>query len=449
MTAGTGKTPTLKRGGMKRGLAGGVRREVGAEERAALAALRPDARTQALLDTLGTGPDSGTREPVKSDATDSADVAATARNRKRVKTTADPVADIDNGSLGHDNRSESDRAPAAPEAATATEVQGSARVAEVIPVDAIAPSPHQARRFFGDIDGLAQSILETGLQHPILVRRNEASAATPYVLVFGERRHRAFGRLQGHEDSAVRARHRSIPAFVLETDELSDARLAVLTAEENAQRAELTAWELARNVVGLKAILDDEEGRSITFEQLGRHFNLQAGSTNEYYTIGAAFPDAVLREAGLARGDDMDWERVSLLRKQRLLSIAKKPSDERVPLLRAYARLDGRRRVRGTGPRFTVDQLRTQGGFTLKIEKPMTTASYTRTQGQSFLRDLEPALALLAEVAGEGRAAFKPESPNLPGTYVILRDRPDRLTPDERRQALGLLDALRAELEER
>src|SRR5690606_12657744 len=91
--------------------------------------------------------------------------------------------------------------PAAPSAAPrAVASRGSARVAESILVEEIAPSPHQARRYFGDIDGLAQSILETGLQHPILVRRNADGAATPYVLVFGERRHRAFGRLQGHED---------------------------------------------------------------------------------------------------------------------------------------------------------------------------------------------------------------------------------------------------------
>lgn len=457
------KAPALKRGGMKRGLAGGVRREVGAEERAALAALRPDARTQALLDTLGDGTlgDGAVRGATATTADRGTPPIATEpappKSRKRSATSTPDSGIVDGGAArdtrasheppSHDTGAEKEQA--APSAAPrAIASRGSARVAESILVEEIAPSPHQARRFFGDIDGLAQSILETGLQHPILVRRNADGSATPYVLVFGERRHRAFGRLQGHEDGAVRARHRAIPAFVLEAHELSDARLAVLTAEENAQRSQLTAWELARNVVGLKAVLDAEEGRSITFEQLGRHFNLQAGSTNEYYTIGAAFPDQVLRSAGLARGDDMDWERVAALRKQRLLSIAKKPPDERVALLRAYAGLDGRRRTRGSGPRFTVDQLRTQGGFTLKVEKPMTSASYTRTQGESFLRDLEPALALLAEVAGEGRAAFKPDSPNLPGTYVILRDRPSRLTPEERQQALALLDALREELED-
>ena len=324
--------------------------------------------------------------------------------------------------------------------------RGTSRVIELLPVDAIGASPHQARRVFRGIDELSASILDGGLQHPVLVRRNPDGAANAYTLVFGERRHRAFARLQGHEDPAVRARHASIPAFVLEPGELSDARLAVLTAEENAQRAGLTAWELGRNVVGLKAALESEEGRPVTFERLGRHFSMQAGSTNEYYTIGTAFPDAVLREAGLTQGGEPDWERVGALKKQRLLTIAKRPVHERVELLRAYAGVDGPRRRQRSGARFSVEQLRTQGGFTLKIEKPVSSASYTRTQGESFLRDLEPALALLAEIAGDSGAAYRPVEPNLPGTYLVLRDRPERLSAAERRQALEVVDALRREL---
>jgi hypothetical protein len=245
----------------------------------------------------------------------------------------------------------------------------------------------------------------------------------------------------------VRAGHTLIPAFVLEYHELSDARLAVLTAEENAQREDLAAWEMAQSVVTLKRVLDEAEGRPITFERLGRHFRMKGGAINEYHTIGTAFPESVLREAGLTRGEEIDWPRVGALKKQRLLGIAKKPAREHVTLLRAYAGIDGRpQRGRGRGPRFTVDQLREQGGFTLKIEKPVTAASYTRTQGEGFLRDLEPALALLAEVASDGGAVYRPESPNLPGTYLVLRDRPARLSAEERRAALKALEALREEL---
>ena len=40
-------------------------------------------------------------------------------------------------------------------------------------------------------------------------------------------------------------------------------------------------------------------------------------------------------------------------------------------------------------------------------------------------------------------------TPNLPGTYVVLRDRPENLSPDERRQALEVVEALRKELARR
>ena len=395
---------------LKRGLAGGVRREVRPEERAALAALRPDPQTQAVLDTL------------------TASAPATAAATAGATTSATTAA----------------AATRATETTTAT-----ARTVELIPTDAVTPSPHQARRHFAGIEELAASIAESGLQHPILVRRNPPSAPAPYTLVFGERRHRAVQVLGRDANRDVAARHREIPAFVLEVEELSDARLAVLTAEENAQRAGLTAWELAQNVVRLKAALDAAADRPVRFEVLARHFNLQAGSTNEYYTIGTALPEAVLREAGLVQGDAVDWPRVALLKKQRLLSIARKPATERVALLRSYAGLNGTPRRRGSGPRFTVDGLRDEGGFALKIEKPVSSASYSRTQSESFLRDLEPALALLAEIAGEGGAVYQPEAPNLPGLYFVLRDRPEKLDAGERKQALDALDALRRELARR
>lgn len=398
-------TKRASKSAMRGGLAGGVRREVAPEERAHLAKLRPDAQTRSLLETLG--------------------------------RATPPAGDEARAPAGDGATASRDRSRAG---------QGTGRVVELLRVDDIAPSPHQARRVFADIDELAESILATGLQHPVLVRRNAPGASPAYTLVFGERRFRAFGRLQGHEDPAVRSRHAAIPAFVVEHHELSDAKLAVLTAEENAQRAELTAWELARNVVDLKGVLDADEGRPVTFERLGRHFSLQAGSTNEYYTIGTAFPESILRAAGITRGAEIDWERVGALKKQRLLTIARKPAEQRVDLLRAYAGVDGSTRRRRTGPRFSVEQLRAQGGFTLKIEKPVSSASYTRTQGESFLRDLEPALVLLADIASEGRAAYRPDDPNVPGTYVVLRDRAENLSDEERREALEVLDTLRREL---
>lgn len=406
---------------LKRGLAGGVRREVRPDERVMLAGLKPDAQTQAVLDSL---PESVARS-----------------DRQVVATTGGDGDTRRGGTPAVEQPAEHPSTRAAEESG-----QGRGRVIELVAVDQIVPSPHQTRRFFSGVEELAASILTTGLQHPVLLRRARNGAAARYALVFGERRHRAFQQLNRHADAEVRARHETIPAFVLEPDELSDARLAVLTAEENAQRAGLTAWELAQNVVNLKAALDSDAGRPVRFDQLARHFQLQAGSTNEYYTIGAALPEAVLRQAGLVQGDDVDWQRVSQLKKQRLLSIARKPEPDRVALLRTYAGVDGPLRRRGSGPRYSVEQLRADGGFALKIEKPVSSASYNRTQSESFLRDLEPALALLAEIASDGRAVYAPDAPNLPGTYLVLRDRVEKLSPDERRQALEVVEALRRKL---
>ena len=420
MSAAEKKGGSEKRG-LKRGLAGGVRREVRPEERAMLAGLKPDAQTQAVLDSLA--------EPA-------------ARPERRAERDAQG-----NGGDRQEGAPTSEQAaePLSPRAPDESG-QSRGRAIELIAVDQIAPSPHQTRRFFSGVEELAASILTTGLQHPVLLRRASNGAAPRYALVFGERRHRAFQHLARHADAEVRARHETIPAFVLDPDELSDARLAVLTAEENAQRVGLTAWELAQNVVNLKAALDSDAGRPVRFDQLARHFHLQAGSTNEYYTIGTALPEPVLRQAGLVQGDEVDWQRVARLKKQRLLSIARKPEGDRVALLRTYAGVDGAARRRGAGPRYSVEQLRAQGGFALKIEKPVSSASYNRTQSESFLRDLEPALALLAEIASDGRAVYAPEGPNLPGTYFVLRDRVENLSHEERTQALEVVEALRRRL---
>ena len=58
-----------------------------------------------------------------------------------------------------------------------------------LPVEAIRPSPFQARTSFNEqeLAGLAQSIRENGLLQPISVRRVEGG----YELVAGERRLRA------------------------------------------------------------------------------------------------------------------------------------------------------------------------------------------------------------------------------------------------------------------
>lgn len=93
-----------------------------------------------------------------------------------------------------------------------------------------------------------------------------------------------------------------------------------------------------------------------------------------------------------------------------------------------------------------MDQLRAEGGFAVKIERPVRNASYFGTRGESFLRDLEPAFALQAEIAADGAPVYNSNTPDLPGTYLMLHDRPDRLSLSERRQALEAVGTLRREL---
>lgn len=111
-----------------------------------------------------------------------------------------------------------------------------------IPVALIDPNPWQPRTFFDsdEISKLADSIAETGLIHPVIVRRTPATGksvplldTSRYQLVAGERRLRAHGVL-GRE---------SIKAIVVQA---SDAELAMMALAENASRADLTDYEFSK-----------------------------------------------------------------------------------------------------------------------------------------------------------------------------------------------------------
>ena len=104
----------------------------------------------------------------------------------------------------------------------------------LLPVEAIEPSPYQARTAFDEteIAALAVSILQNGLLQPISVRR---VAPRRYQLVAGERRLRAC-RL---------ARLEKVPALVTAADEGESAALGLL---ENLQRAQLDPFDTARGI---------------------------------------------------------------------------------------------------------------------------------------------------------------------------------------------------------
>lgn len=106
-----------------------------------------------------------------------------------------------------------------------------------IRVDDIKVDPGQVRRIFDaeGIEGLAKSIEEVGILHPVLVKRTEDG----YRLVAGERRLRA----------ARKAGRTSVPAIVL-NDGISTMQVQLV---ENLQRADLNPVERALAVAEFMA----------------------------------------------------------------------------------------------------------------------------------------------------------------------------------------------------
>lgn len=100
-----------------------------------------------------------------------------------------------------------------------------------VPVNAIAPNPHQPRRRFdeGELRSLTESLAEHGLLQPIIVTRTSDGG---YRLVAGERRLIA----------AKAAGWADIPAVVKDYDELKSLQIALI---ENIQRENLNDIELA------------------------------------------------------------------------------------------------------------------------------------------------------------------------------------------------------------
>ena len=103
-------------------------------------------------------------------------------------------------------------------------------VVEDIDVHRIDPSPFQPRQSIPDaaLDELAQSLRETGLLQPIIVRRR----GERYEIVAGERRWRA----------AIRAGWSTIPAIVRDVSDETSLLIALI---ENIQRQDLNPVEEA------------------------------------------------------------------------------------------------------------------------------------------------------------------------------------------------------------
>jgi ParB family chromosome partitioning protein len=101
-----------------------------------------------------------------------------------------------------------------------------------LPLDKIAPNPHQPRKEFDEekLNELAESFKARGMLQPILVKKEGAG----YQLVAGERRFRA----------AKLAGLKAAPALVLEN--IDDTEMLQLALIENLQREDLNPIETAQ-----------------------------------------------------------------------------------------------------------------------------------------------------------------------------------------------------------
>jgi ParB family chromosome partitioning protein len=100
-----------------------------------------------------------------------------------------------------------------------------------VPVESLEPNPFQPRTILeaGRLEELAESIRESGIVQPILVRR---LAGTRYQIIAGERRWRA-------------ARALGLATVPVTVRDVPDERLLELALVENIQRQELTPLEEA------------------------------------------------------------------------------------------------------------------------------------------------------------------------------------------------------------
>jgi ParB family chromosome partitioning protein len=148
-----------------------------------------------------------------------------------------------------------------------------------LPVDMIAPNPHQPRRAFDEdaLQALADSLTDRGVLQPVLVR---PVAGGTYELVAGERRWRA----------AQLANLETIPALVREHDDAESLELALI---ENMAREDLNPVEEARAC----AMLTEELG--LTREELGRRVGRSRVAVSNLIRL-LDLPDEVL--ALLERG---------------------------------------------------------------------------------------------------------------------------------------------------
>ena len=147
-----------------------------------------------------------------------------------------------------------------------------------IPVSKIVPNPFQARETFTpeQIDELALSIEQQGLQQPIKVRPN----GSKYEIVDGERRWRAIRSLKWKEINAI-------------VEELSDKAVKETAYISNAQREDLKPFERENAVFDLWST-GEYESYSALDRKLGyKSSTVKTLLDSREYRLKAELPDAI------------------------------------------------------------------------------------------------------------------------------------------------------------
>ncbi len=129
-------------------------------------------------------------------------------------------------------------------------------ITQDIPIDQIAPNPHQPRRHFDEeaLAELAASIRVHGILQPLILARAEPTSPTPYYIIAGERRWRAAKLAGVHE----------VPVVVREVS--NDADQLELALIENVQRQDLDPIEEAlsyQRLVDLRGLTQEQVARKV------------------------------------------------------------------------------------------------------------------------------------------------------------------------------------------
>lgn len=179
---------------------------------------------------------------------------------------------------------------------------------DYIPLDKIRRSENN---FFGlrDIEDLADSIEQNGLQHNIVVRKLDDSS---YELISGERRFCAFQLLhERHGD-----KYKLIPAKLDKSDDV-DAEISLIHANTDVRK--LTPAEQLQSVERLKALYELKRQRGDTIsgrlrERLAADLKLSVGQVGNLENISANLDDD--NKARFMAGEISIPQAVDLIKKE-------------------------------------------------------------------------------------------------------------------------------------